>query len=295
MIIYIYVRYTKKSYTVKLVGPYSTTLRFGSIRCLWPHWWRNQSLCIIFIFYQQDHFSFTCWFPPWWRSENSFHRKNHFIVCPLQGTKLYMIDYLSESLSERNITSAQSCKTFLMFDIMLEISWEGFIPSDNNVKISSQNLSWRLETSWEGWSIFMILLFELTGDFTRRIVWLIAGLTKCETKKNLQGFKRCLDGLNRCLAHHVARICHSCSAKLTWCGSGCWCITCWSSFSIQNVFICQLWFCQCFFWSYPTPDLLITRWVLKIADFGLGDLLDDPPEQHLLYQAPELLRRADVF
>ena len=50
-----------------------------------------------------------------------------------------------------------------------------------------------------------------------------------------------------------------------------------------------------FFWSSPTPDLLITRWVLKIADFGLGDLLDDPPEQHLLYQAPELLRCADIF
>ena len=176
---------------LKFLGPCSTTLRFGSIRCLWPHWWRNQSLRIIFIFYQQDHFSFTCWFPPWWRSENSFHRKNHFIDCPLQGiqspaiahwflhrTKLYMIDYLSESLSERNITSAQSCKTILMFDIMLETSWEGFIPSDNNVKISSQNLSWRLETSWEGWSIFMILLFELTEDFTLLIVWLIAGLTK---------------------------------------------------------------------------------------------------------------------
>ena len=64
---------------------------------------------------------------------------------------------------------------------------------------------------------------------------------------------------------------------------------------MQNVFICQLWFCQCFFWSSPIPDLLITRWVLKIADFGLGDLLDDPPEQHLLYQAPELLRCADIF
>ena len=55
-----------------------------------------------------------------------------------------------------------------------------------------------------------------------------------------------------------------------------------------------VWCCQCFFWSSPIPDLLITRWVLKIADFGLGDLLDDPPEQHLLYQAPELLRCADI-
>ena len=36
--------------------------------------------------------------------------------------------------------------------------------------------------------------------------------------------------------------------------------------------------------------ILITRWVLKIADFGLGDLLDEPPVPHLLYQAPELLR-----
>ena len=54
-------------------------------------------------------------------------------------------------------------------------------------------------------------------------------------------------------------------------------------------------FVNVFFWSSPTPDLLITRWVLKIADFGLGDLLDDPPEQHLLYQAPELLRCADIF
>ena len=39
------------------------------------------------------------------------------------------------------------------------------------------------------------------------------------------------------------------------------------------------------------PNLIIvTRWVLKIADFGLGDLLDEAPVPHLLYQAPELLR-----
>ena len=36
--------------------------------------------------------------------------------------------------------------------------------------------------------------------------------------------------------------------------------------------------------------LFTTRWVLKIADFGLGDLLDEAPLPHLLYQAPELLR-----
>ena len=36
--------------------------------------------------------------------------------------------------------------------------------------------------------------------------------------------------------------------------------------------------------------IYITRWVLKIADFGLGDLLDEAPVSHLLYQAPELLR-----
>ena len=76
----------------------------------------------------------------------------------------------------------------------------------------------------------------------------------------------------------------------------CWCITCWSSFSSKKMsFYVSCGFVNVFFWSSPTPDLLITRWVLKIADFGLGDLLDDPPEQHLLYQAPELLRCADIF
>ena len=39
----------------------------------------------------------------------------------------------------------------------------------------------------------------------------------------------------------------------------------------------------------PSP-----RWVLKIADFGLGDLLDEAPLPHLLYQAPELLRSATM-
>ena len=42
-----------------------------------------------------------------------------------------------------------------------------------------------------------------------------------ETKKNLQGFRRCFGGFKRCLARHVARICHSCLANLL-SGSGCW-------------------------------------------------------------------------
>ena len=40
----------------------------------------------------------------------------------------------------------------------------------------------------------------------------------------------------------------------------------------------------------PNLIIIVTRWVLKIADFGLGDLLDEAPVPHLLYQAPELLR-----